>query len=97
MTSMITRAGTPKVKPGDEVEKGQILVSGIVDVYNDAKEVVNQRPVSADADILYVWTFLMRNICRICMNIRNTPAEKRQGGCLALQTGRLKQVFHGLR
>ena len=48
---MITRAGTPKVKPGDEVEKGQILVSGIVDVYNDAKEVVNQRPVSADADI----------------------------------------------
>ena len=76
VTSMITRAGTPKVKPGDEVEKGQILVSGIVDVYNDAKEVVNQRPVSADADILYVWTFLMRNICRICMNIRNTPAEK---------------------
>ena len=51
VTSMITRAGTPKVKPGDEVEKGQILVSGIVDVYNDAKEVVNQRPVSADADI----------------------------------------------
>ena len=42
VTSMITRAGTPKVKPGDEVEKGQILVSGIVDVYNDAKEVVNQ-------------------------------------------------------
>ena len=26
-------------------------MSGIVDVYNDAKEVVNQRLVSADADI----------------------------------------------
>lgn len=27
VTSMITRTGTSKVKPGDEVEKGQILVS----------------------------------------------------------------------
>ena len=28
ITSMIVRSGIPLVKPGDEVEKGQILVSG---------------------------------------------------------------------
>lgn len=52
ITSIVTRTGTPKVKKGDTVTAGQILVSGIVDVYNDAGEVASQRYTSADADIL---------------------------------------------
>ena len=37
ITSMITRSGTPLVHVGDTVKKGDILVSGRVEVLNDAK------------------------------------------------------------
>lgn len=52
ISSIITRTGTPKVQKGDTVTAGQILVSGIVDVHNDAGEVVSQIYTRADADIL---------------------------------------------
>ena len=49
---IITRSGVPQVKVGDIVKAGDVLVSGTVDVLNDAKEVVSQKFVTADADIL---------------------------------------------
>lgn len=52
VSSIVTRTGTPKVKKGDSVTAGQILVSGIVDVRNDSGEVINQKYTSADADIM---------------------------------------------
>jgi len=39
------------VKPGDVVRKGDILVSGIVEVTNDFGEIINKKPVIASADI----------------------------------------------
>lgn len=50
--SIITRSGTPMVKPGDEVSEGDILVSGIVNVYDDYGTVLSSKQVAADADIL---------------------------------------------
>ncbi|MDD2979225.1 MAG: sporulation protein YqfD [Hespellia sp.] len=50
--SMITRAGTPQVKVGDSVQKGQLLVSSYVEIKNDAKEVIGYEYQRADADIL---------------------------------------------
>ena len=52
VVSMVTRSGVPKVTVGDTVNAGDILVSGCVDVLNDAKEVVKQNYVYADADIV---------------------------------------------
>ena len=52
ISSIVTRTGTPKVKKGDTVTAGQILVSGIVDVHNDSGEVVSQKYTRADADIM---------------------------------------------
>lgn len=49
--SIVTRSGTPMVKPGDVVRKGDILVSGIVEVTNDFGEIINKKPVIASADI----------------------------------------------
>ena len=51
ITSIITRNGVPMVKAGDEVKKGDILVSGQVPIYNDAGEIVNYHLYEADADV----------------------------------------------
>lgn len=50
--SMITRKGMPQVRQGDTVKKGQLLVSGSVEVKNDAEEVINYHYQNSDADIL---------------------------------------------
>jgi len=52
VTEIITRSGTPLVKAGDTVTAGQVLVSGVVELYNDSKEKVGEHLVPADADIL---------------------------------------------
>lgn len=49
---MITRKGVPQAAVGDAVEKGQILVSGAVPVYNDDKTVRCYQYYEADADIM---------------------------------------------
>ncbi len=51
ITSMITRSGTPLVHIGDSVKKGQILVTGRIEIMNDAKEVIGYQYEQADADI----------------------------------------------
>lgn len=50
--SIVTRKGTASVKRGDTVSCGDMLVSGEVIVYNDAKEKVGSYYVTADADVL---------------------------------------------
>ena len=50
--SIITRQGTALVKKGDQVKKGDILVSGIIDIILDNSEIIKKEPVVADADVL---------------------------------------------
>jgi similar to stage IV sporulation protein len=49
--SIVTRSGTPLVKAGDEVEVGQMLVSGILELYSDEGDIINYHLVNADSDI----------------------------------------------
>ena len=51
ITSMVVRTGVPMVSVGDEVEEGQILVSGAVPVTDDSDQVIRTNLVRADADI----------------------------------------------
>lgn len=51
ITNIITRKGTPCVHVGDRVSKGDILVSGKIDIINDSQEVIGHRYLSADADV----------------------------------------------
>lgn len=51
IVKMVTRDGTPQVKPGDTCKPGDILVLGRVDILNDSQEVVRHEYVHADADI----------------------------------------------
>ena len=51
ITSIITRNGVPRVKAGDTVEQGQVLVSGGVPVYDESQTVIDYQIYDADADI----------------------------------------------
>ena len=51
ITSIVTRNGVPRVKAGDTVEKGQVLVSGGVPVYDESQSVIDYQIYDADADI----------------------------------------------
>ncbi|MBR6698194.1 MAG: sporulation protein YqfD [Lachnospiraceae bacterium] len=51
ISKIVTRSGTAMVKAGDSVKKGDILVKGQIEVYNDYKEVEYIRYVHADASI----------------------------------------------
>ncbi len=51
IVNMITRSGVPQVKVNDEVEAGQLLVSGAVPVYNEDATIREYLLCSADADV----------------------------------------------
>lgn len=51
ITEIITRKGTPVVHVGDHVKKGDILVSGRVDILNDSGDTTGYHYFKADADI----------------------------------------------
>lgn len=50
--SIVTSMGTPVVSVGDEVKKGDALISGAVNICNDDSEVVDTRYVSAQGEII---------------------------------------------
>lgn len=51
VTSIVTRAGTPLVEQGAEVKKGDVLVSGCVEILDDSGAVSTYHYVKADAEI----------------------------------------------
>lgn len=51
ITDVIIREGIVQIQMGDYVQKGDILISGQIPVYNDAKEIVHYKYCISDADI----------------------------------------------
>lgn len=51
ITSIITRNGIPQVKAGAIVKKGDVLISGVVDIMGDFDVLVRKEPVVSDADV----------------------------------------------
>lgn len=52
VVSIVTRTGTPLVKAGQQVKKGDILVSGALEILDNDQAVQRYEYVGADADIL---------------------------------------------
>lgn len=52
VTEILTRTGVPQIKPGDTVEKGTVLISGLVPVMNDDGTVREWERRVADGDVM---------------------------------------------
>lgn len=58
IVSMIVRKGIPKVRIGDEIVEGQILVEGAVPIFSEDGSIMDAMQVKADADIYLQHTIL---------------------------------------
>ena len=56
VVSIVTRSGTAKVKAGDKVKKGDILISGTVKIIGDGEELLEKRYVHAEGTVVLQWT-----------------------------------------
>jgi len=52
VVAMVTRSGVPMVKPGDAVNAGDILISGIVPIMNDDETLRTYHETRADGDVI---------------------------------------------
>lgn len=64
--SIVVRSGLPLVKKGEHVEKGTILVTGTIPIYNDDATIKDSMQVIPDADILLKHTIEYRDYLRKC-------------------------------
>ena len=54
ISSIFVRSGLAKVKKGDKIKAGDVLISGLVPLINDAGEVIEEAKVPADGDIYVI-------------------------------------------
>ncbi len=76
--SIYVRSGMPEVVVGDEVETGDLLVSGALPIYNDTQEIVSYQYVAADADIIIRRAVPYRDMVQKTVEVKQYTGEKRQ-------------------
>jgi similar to stage IV sporulation protein len=81
---IITRAGTPQVREGDVVKKGDILVSGILTIKGDFDEILRLQPVVADADIICQSFYDYYDVFQMSYTDKNFTGDTQKGYYIAL-------------
>lgn len=79
VTGMVVRKGKAQVQVGDTVTKGQVLISGVIPIYNDSEELVNQQLVRADGDILAQTSYQYEETFSGTRNDRIRTGKERHG------------------
>jgi len=95
ITSMIVRSGKAQVELGDTVEKGQVLVSGVIPIYNDSLELVNEQYVRADADIFAETTETYTDSIPYLISQRMNTGKIRHGVQIRLMNHSLTLLIPG--
>ena len=80
VVSIVTRSGTAKVKAGDRVKKGDVLISGAVKIYGDNQELVEKKYVHAEGTV----------ILSVQKNYQDTLEKEYQK---KVYTGRTKKIY----
>ena len=95
VTELITRAGTPVVSAGDPVKKGDLLVSGCVELVNDSGEVYDARYVEADADVFVQTSRTYEDRISLKQPEKSYTGKKRSRFLLKIGSFRLGIPFFG--
>ena len=74
---IVVRKGVVKVREGDTVKKGDVLISGQVPVNNDAKEVTGYQYHESDADILGTVVLPYEDECSHVYEIKEEIQEEK--------------------
>ena len=77
---IVVRKGVVKVREGDTVKKGDVLISGQVPVNNDAKEVTGYQYHESDADILGTVVLPYEDECSHVYEIKEEIQEEKESG-----------------
>lgn len=93
IVSMITRKGIPIVKEGDVIQKGDLLVSGTIELKNDAGEIISEQKVRADADIYVKHIIHYRDSCSNTYQEKKYMKEKKYSISVQLWTYYLELGF----
>ena len=79
ITSVLVRSGVAQVQAGDEVERGTPLVSGRIEIQNDAGEVTGYQYTAADADIYARTSYIYYDEFVLSHETREPTGKKRFG------------------
>ncbi len=79
ITSVLVRKGISQIQVGDEVESGQLLISGCIDILNDNGEVANYQYTAADADIYASTSYTYYDEFVLSHEVRHPTGKKRHG------------------
>ncbi|MDD3403278.1 MAG: sporulation protein YqfD [Hespellia sp.] len=91
ITKIITRSGVPLVHEGDEIQSGDILISGYLPIKNDSGEITGYQSQSADADIYAAVTYPYEEILNTVYQAK-TYTKNQKYGCYI----RIKNTFYAL-
>lgn len=84
IVSIITRTGTPMVKIGDKVKKGDVLVSGVVNILDDSKEIKTTEYVASDADVYAKVDYQYKNQFSLKYNEKIYTGNTKSGSYLQI-------------
>ena len=79
VTKIIVRNGIVRVKAGDEVKTGDVLVSGKLPIYDDSETLVKTNLVHADAEVYAETTRTVTWKIPVVEEIRAGTGKKRKG------------------
>ena len=79
ITSVLVRKGVSQIQVGDEVEQGQLLISGRIDILNDSGEVANYQYTAADADIYASTSYTYYDEFVLSHEVRHPTGKKWHG------------------
>ena len=84
IVKMVTRAGVPLLHPGDTCKKGDILVSGVLELKNDSQEVYQYQYVKADADVYIQYKLAYYHEVPMEYQEEVFAGTEKKGGCVRL-------------
>lgn len=72
------RSGYSKLRPGDTVMPGDILISGVIPITNSYEEVIGERVVVPDGDIILEFTCCEQIIQPFAVNLKEYTGEEKK-------------------